>query len=120
MVVRVFLARDIDVLLTPPAQLHPIVKGVFTLVDAVFQVIKAQADLDKNVKALIAEMADVCQLAKEYAPLEGVSNSTDPIVEEILEGVVRSANIIGLYCKKRSSSRSPQRPHAHAWPTGRY
>lgn len=77
---------------------------MLSLVNTVFQVIKAQADLDENVKALIIEMGDACKLVKERAPLEGASNDADSIVEEILKEVVASASIIHLYCEKRSSS----------------
>ena len=81
------------------------VKGIFTLVNTVFQVIRAQADLDDDVKSLLAEMDDACKLAKEHAPLEGVANHTNIIVEQILAEVVTSANVIALYVKKRSSSK---------------
>ena len=108
MVACVFLARGINVLLIPLVQLHPIVKGVFTLVNAVFQVIKAQADLDENVKKLIAEMDDACELAKEHAPLEGVPNSTNPIIRQMLAGVERGAEVIKSYCEQRASSVSLQ------------
>lgn len=87
-------------------QIHPIIKGVWSLVSAVYQVARAQADLDKSIQDLIQEMAEGCALAKEHAPQRRQRPTIDVIIRDILKEVSRSANIVKVYFEKRSSSTS--------------
>lgn len=84
--------------------MHPIVKGVWALVSATYQVVRAQADLDDQIQALIDAMNDSCKVAKDYAPLNGRRLGSDSIVQDILKEVIKGANLVQLYCEKRPTS----------------
>lgn len=79
-------------------------KGAWSLVSAAYQVARAQADLDTSIEALIDAMNDGCQLAKEYAPLNGRHSQTDSIVRDLLRQVIKGASVVKVYCEKRPKS----------------
>lgn len=81
--------------------MHPLVKGVWTLVNAAYQVAQAQTELDEHIKGLVDAMDEACDLAKIHAPLKGRYKGTDSVVSEILGHVIQGANVISGYCEKR-------------------
>lgn len=76
-------------------------KGVWSLVNAAYQVARAQADLDDHIKGLVDAMNEACGLARIHAPIKGRHKGTDSIVSEILRLVIQGASVISGYCEKR-------------------
>lgn len=85
-------------------QVHPLVKGAWSLVNAAYEIARTQADLDTSIETLIDAMDDSCKLAKEYAPLTGCHSHTDSVVRDLLREVIKGANLVKVYCKKRPKS----------------
>lgn len=48
--------------------MHPLVKGVWSLVNAAYQVARAQTELDEHIKGLVDAMNEACALANFHAP----------------------------------------------------
>lgn len=76
-------------------------KGVWSLVNAAYQIARAQTELDERIKGLVDAMNEACGLARIHAPLKGRYNETDSIVGEILRQVIQGANVISGYYEKR-------------------
>lgn len=76
-------------------------KGAWSVVNAAYQIARAQADLDQSIVSLIDAMDHACNLAKDYAPLKGRHTRGDSIVRDILREVIKSASVINVYCKTR-------------------
>lgn len=71
---------------------------------AAYTVAKEQVVLDNQIKDLVREMADSCELTKKYAPRDGGDRTLNAIVRGILKQVERGGEIIKIYCEKRPSS----------------
>lgn len=91
----------------------PLLRGVWILVDAAYQIVLVQTNLDKHIKTLINLMDDVCGLAKDYTPLKGRHSSSDTVVRDIWKEVIKGANIVKLYCEKRPSGVYLEHPLRH-------
>ena len=76
-------------------------RGAWSLVSAAYQVARAQSDLDNSILALIDAMDDGCQVARDHAPLKGRHSSSDSVVQDILREIIKSANLVKVYCDKR-------------------
>lgn len=83
-------------------QVHPFVKGVWSLVSAAYQVARMQAELDESIKSLIDTMAEACKLSTSF-PAKLYENS-DSIARAILKEVIKGASLIKIYCEKRPTS----------------
>lgn len=84
-------------------QIHPFVNAAWKLISFAYQVVQAQAILDKSITALIDIMAHNTKLAKHYAPLKGRHMDSDSIVQDILREVLSGASAVFAYCEKRDS-----------------
>lgn len=84
--------------------MYPLVKGALSLVASTHQITRTQADIDDGVGALISAMNTGSELAKKYAPLNGRYSPDDVMFRDMLKEIVKGANIVKVYCKKRPSS----------------
>lgn len=82
-------------------QVHPLVKGALSLVNAVDQMARSQPDLDESVEALIAAISAGSQLAKEHVPLKERYTYKDFVVRDMLREIIKGAHIVKVYCEKR-------------------
>lgn len=82
-------------------QVHPLVKGALSLVNAVDQMTRSQPDLDESVEALIAAISAGSQLAKEHVDLKEKYTSKGSVVRDMLREIIKGAHIVKVYCEKR-------------------